>query len=89
MYIHYLQIMNTTVQMWGNSLAVRLPKKMAQAQRIEAGTPVVITPQEDGFTITPILIAEEEITLEELLSQITTENIHDEVFTGELSSESW
>lgn len=44
----------TTVQVWGNSLAVRIPAATARAARIRAGQPVTIEATPDGVVLRPI-----------------------------------
>jgi antitoxin MazE len=43
----------STVQQWGNSLAVRIPASIARSARIRAGQPVEITVAEDGIHLRP------------------------------------
>jgi antitoxin MazE len=43
----------STVQQWGNSLAVRIPASIARSARIRAGQPVEITVAEDGIHVRP------------------------------------
>jgi len=45
--------MNTKVQQWGNSLAVRIPKRVAEALDLREGSSVTVTPSKDGIYITP------------------------------------
>lgn len=67
-------------QKWGNSLAVRLPKAMAQECGIQADSPIEITRQDNCIIIKSV--AQKEISLEALLQGITEENLHSEVSTG-------
>ena len=48
--------MKTTLQRWGNSQGVRLPKAMAESIGIEVGAPVLVEISEDHskITITPV-----------------------------------
>jgi antitoxin MazE len=43
----------STVQQWGNSLAVRIPASIARSARIRAGQPVEVTVAEDGIHLRP------------------------------------
>jgi len=47
--------MKTTLQRWGNSQGVRIPKPLIEAIGVDIGTEVWITlsPDESGITITP------------------------------------
>jgi len=67
-------------QKWGNSLAVRLPKAMAEECGIEADSPIEIVREENSIIIRPV--SRKEMSLESLLSRVTEDNIHSEVPTG-------
>ena len=43
----------STVQQWGNSLAVRIPASVARSARIRAGQPVELTVDDDGIHLRP------------------------------------
>jgi antitoxin MazE len=43
----------STVQQWGNSLAVRIPASIARSARIRAGQPVELTVAHDGIHVRP------------------------------------
>ncbi len=43
----------STVQLWGNSLAVRIPASIARSARIRAGQPVELTVGDDGIHVRP------------------------------------
>jgi antitoxin MazE len=66
------------VQKWGNSLGIRIPKSLAMKVGIEEGTEVDLDIEEGHLVIKP-----KSTTLDELLSQITTDNVHTEIPTGE------
>jgi antitoxin MazE len=72
-------IMLTKIKKWGNSPAVRIPKTIAEEIGIENGTPVEIRVVDGQIHITPIQSVHYE--LEALLSQITPDNLHDEIDT--------
>jgi antitoxin MazE len=72
--------MKTTIQKWGNSLAVTIPPPFAEAIHLEENTPVDLTVRSGRLVIVP---AEISITLESLVEQITDENRHDEIGTGQ------
>jgi antitoxin MazE len=64
---------------WGNSLAVRIPKPVAQEAGVGEGDPIVI--EAVGGAIN--LRRKQRIpTLRELVAQITPENRYDEIPTG-------
>lgn len=79
--------MKTTIQKWGNSLAVRIPRPFAEEIRLEENTTVDLSIRGGKLVIVP---AEPEITLESLVEQITDENRHGEIETGRpVGSEIW
>lgn len=52
MYIH-LFIMKTTIQKWGNSLAVRIPKQLIEALNLKEGNEVIVTESVKSIRIEP------------------------------------
>lgn len=71
--------MTTTVQKWGNSLAVRIPTNIAEQAAIEQGSEVEIQVNEQCITLIP---KRRKPTLDELLAMITPENRHAEIDFG-------
>jgi antitoxin MazE len=64
---------------WGNSLAVRIPKSVAEEAGVREGDAIVIEAAAGEISLrrkqrTP--------TLKELVAQITPENRYDEIATG-------
>ena len=79
--------MRTRVQKWGNSLAVRIPRPLAEEARIEENTTVEVSLGAGRLTIVPV---EPALTLESLVEEITYENRHDEIDTGSaVGKEAW
>jgi len=72
--------MQTRVQKWGNSLALRIPKAFADEIAIMPDSPVEVTIIDGKLVVVPV--EEPEITLEELLAGITPDNLHGEVSAG-------
>ncbi|PQP88113.1 AbrB/MazE/SpoVT family DNA-binding domain-containing protein [Paenibacillus sp. AR247] len=70
------------VQKWGDSLGIRIPKSLALKVGLEEGSKVDLYVENGHLIIKP-----KPSSLEELLTQVTPENIHKEVFTGDL--EGW
>lgn len=64
---------------WGNSLAVRIPKAVAEQVCLQEGDSIVIEALEGRIELRP---AERIPTLEELVAQITPENRHKETDWG-------
>lgn len=71
----------TTVQKWGNSLAIRIPSEMATHINMMQGAEVEIIENGSVITIEPIKVMPE-YTLEELLQGCTPEKRHDVVELG-------
>jgi antitoxin MazE len=64
---------------WGNSLAVRIPKAVAEQARMKEGDSVVIKATKGRIEVRS---AEKTPTLEELVAQIKPENRHPETNWG-------
>ena len=73
--------MQTKVQKWGNSLALRIPKSFASEVGLVDETPVDLSLVDGRLVVTPII--QRNFTLDELLAQITDENLHAEIDTGD------
>jgi antitoxin MazE len=72
--------MHAKVQKWGNSLALRIPKAIAVDAQLEKDSMVDISVVEGQIIVKPLV--KPEWTLEELLSGINEQNIHNEVDTS-------
>lgn len=80
--------METQVRKWGNSLGVRLPLAITTQANILDGTKVDIVFKKNRIEIIPMKLPE--FTLEDLLSNISEENTHKEIGTGDsLGNEIW
>ncbi len=80
--------MRARVQRWGNSLALRIPKAFATETALKSGSEVELTLDEGRLIITPL--ASPSYELEDLLAQVTPENLHGEVDTGSsVGDEAW
>jgi antitoxin MazE len=76
--------MHIHVTKWGNSLGVRIPRVLANKIGIHEGTPVDVSIQDHHIIIAKVF------SLQSLLNQVTSENIHREVQVGEAcGEESW
>jgi antitoxin MazE len=80
--------METRIQKWGNSLAVRIPKAFAEETALKEDSTVEIVLRNGKLIIAPS--RRPKITLEQLLNKVTSENLHSEVETGEpKGNEAW
>lgn len=72
----------------GNSLAVRIPKKLADEAKLREGDRLVL--EVEGPGAVAIKAVRRPKTLDQLISQITPENIHNEQDWGEpMRAEIW
>ena len=72
--------MLTRVKKWGNSLAVRIPKPFADEAGLEQDTPVEASLVGGKLVIVPML--ESALSLDQLLAQVTEDNLYSEVDIG-------
>lgn len=80
--------MRARVQRWGNSLALRIPKAFATETALESGSEVELTLDGGRLVVTPV--AARPYSLEDLLAQVTSQNLHAEVDTGAgIGDEGW
>jgi antitoxin MazE len=81
-------LVQSKVQRWGNSLAVRIPKAFAKEVGLEEDLPIEISVSEGGLVISPTVPSP--FTLQQLLAAVTDENLHEEIATGPaLGNEAW
>ena len=79
--------MTTRIQKWGNSLAVRIPRALAEETSLDENVTVELTVKDGVLCVAP---ARKKITLESLLEGVTDENLHREVRTGSpVGNETW
>lgn len=80
--------MLTKVQKWGNSLGLRIPKALAEEASVEEGSAVELSASKGQLIVRPI--RQRRYELQDLLVDITEENLHAEISTGEpRGRESW
>ena len=72
--------MKVRIQKWGNSLALRLPKSFATEVGIVRDSVVELSLSGGDLIVSPVAPAS--LTLEQLLSGATPENLHGEVESG-------
>ena len=79
--------MKATIQKWGNSLAIRIPKNITKDSRVSEGSNIDIM-VENGKII--LSTSPKVYSLKELLKNVTNENIHSEISTGDyIGGEIW
>jgi antitoxin MazE len=72
--------MKARIQKWGDSLAVRIPKAMADEASLAEDSLVDLTVGRTKLAVVPI--THDDPSLEELVARITPENRHAETKTG-------
>lgn len=72
--------MKTTVQKWGNSLGLRIPKAFAKEAAVHEGSRVDLSIVDGELVVRPI--PSTAYTLEDLLDQVTDANLHEEMTFG-------
>lgn len=79
--------MRVAVRKWGNSLALRIPKALAEDSRIGSGSEVELTLERGRLVVTTVPPT---VTLDTLLAAVTDENRHGVVPTGlPVGREAW
>ena len=73
--------MEATIQQWGDSLALRIPKALAKQTSVKRGTTVDVT-VEDGQMVIKPKRRQRKYSLEKLVAQITPKNRHAETDWG-------
>ena len=80
--------MQTKVQLWGNSLALRIPKYIASQMNINNGSNVDVVVEDEKLIIKSI--SDKQEVLNQLLSKINDNNIHsEEDFGNAMGEEVW
>jgi antitoxin MazE len=70
-----------SLQKWGNSSGVRLPKKIIKAAKLKDDQLLKVSLKGQSIVLTPIKGAEE-FTLKKMLEGVTPENVHGEFDWG-------
>jgi antitoxin MazE len=72
--------MHVRVRKWGNSLAVRIPKPLAEDVEVKEGTVLNLAVSEGKLVATAV--KKKRLSLEQLLAKVNTKNLHDEIDFG-------
>ena len=79
--------MRAKIQKVGNGLGLQVPKSLAKKARLREGTEVELTVRNGSLVVTR---AGEDLSLDEMLAQITEENRHDAIDWGPaVGKEAW
>ena len=80
--------METRVQKWGNSLALRIPKPLADEIGLKDNSPVQLSLHDRQLVVVPVRVST--LNLDALLAQVTEANRHSEISTGvAVGGEAW
>ena len=80
--------MHVRVQKWGNSLAVRIPKPLAEDAEVKEGTVLNLAVSEGKVVATPV--EKRKQSLRQLLAKVTRRNLHAEMdFGASVGREIW
>jgi antitoxin MazE len=71
---------STQLAKWGNSLAVRIPRELAQSAKLREGDLVTLTLADEGRVL--VSATRRKYRLKDLVSRITAENRHEETDWG-------
>ncbi len=72
--------MTATIQKWGNSLVLRIPRAVAQEIRVSEGEAVELKVDADALVVRP---ARRRYRLAALLRRVTPRNVHPETDWGQ------
>ena len=70
------------IQKWGNSMGVRLPKKLTDQYALQEGGTVILVAEKNKISLRPITNRKK--NLKELVASITAKNRHKEIGWGKL-----
>jgi antitoxin MazE len=80
--------MHVRVQKWGNSLAVRIPKPLAEDAEVKEGTVLNLAVFEGKVIATPV--SKRKLSLKQLLAKVNRKTLHDEIdFGSPVGREIW
>jgi antitoxin MazE len=80
--------MQAKVQKWGNSLALRIPRSVAEDAQLHEGVKVLIQTRQGKVIVEPV--RSKKYKLQSLLARVTRSNIHNETKTGNpIGKEIW
>jgi antitoxin MazE len=73
--------MKTQIARWGNSIAVRIPKTVAEAAKLRAGDHLEMAVEDSG--VVRMRKKQGKLSLKDLIRGITAKNLHTETDWGE------
>ncbi len=80
--------MHVLIQKWGNSLALRVPKSLAEVLGVTASSPVEISVENHALVVKPR--KRKKLSLRGLVAMINEKNRHEAIETGPaVGKEAW
>jgi antitoxin MazE len=80
--------MRAKIKVWGNSLALRIPKHLADESGLKPDSQVDVRVEGGALIVEPVITPV--YHLDDLLAQITPDNLHGEIDTGDaVGNEAW
>ncbi len=79
--------MTVTLNKWGNSLGIRIPKHIVEQANLAAGKELIISMNKKGQLV--LEAKEENLTLDDLIEGVTPQNRHDLHLSDEIGKEKW
>lgn len=80
--------MQTKIQKWGNSLALRIPRSFAAQAQMTEGATVDLSVENGRLLVRPL--RRRKYALGDLLKAVTSRNMHGDVSTGQaVGREAW
>ena len=80
--------MHIRVQKWGNSLAVRIPKPLAEDAKVVEGTVLDLAVSKGKVIATPV--KKNKQSLQQMLAKVSRKNLHAEIESGApVGREAW
>ena len=75
-----------TLNKWGNSLGLRIPKSLARENNLEVGDEIQLVSSNEGILIKP---KKKDMTAQELLDSIQDDYKMEDLIPGIVGSEEW
>ncbi len=75
-----------TLNKWGNSLGLRIPKSLARENNLEVGDEIQLVSSNEGILIKP---KKKDMTAQELLDSIPDDYKMEDLIPGIVGSEEW
>lgn len=80
--------MQTKIQKWGNSLALRIPRSFAAEAQVEEGATVDLSVENGRLLVRPLRVRKYSLNM--LLRKVSRRNLYEEVSTGRaIGREAW